>query len=218
MIREFGTGEVIYIVLAIRWTIALSLIAFLGGALGGLTVALARVSTNNSARLAATGFIRLFQGTPLLMQLFIVYFGLNIVGLPTSAWLAAAIALTLHASAFLGEIWRGCIQAVPSGQTEAADALAYSYITRMKDVILPQAARIAAAPTTGFLVQLIKSTSLASIIGFTELTRAGQIISNATFKPFVVISLVAVLYFILCWPLSLAAKRLESRFDRAVAR
>lgn len=218
MIREFGTGEVIYIVLAIRWTIALSLIAFLGGALGGLTVALARVSDNTSARLAATGFIRLFQGTPLLMQLFIVYFGLNIVGLPTSAWLAAAVALTLHASAFLGEIWRGCIQAVPRGQTEAADALAYGYITRMKDVILPQAARIAAAPTTGFLVQLIKSTSLASIIGFTELTRAGQVISNATFKPFVVISLVAVLYFILCWPLSLAAKRLESRFDRAVAR
>lgn len=218
MIREFGTGEVIYIVLAIRWTIALSLIAFLGGALGGLTVALARVSDNTSARLAATGFIRLFQGTPLLMQLFIVYFGLNIVGLPTSAWLAAAVALTLHASAFLGEIWRGCIQAVPRGQTEAADALAYGYVTRMKDVILPQAARIAAAPTTGFLVQLIKSTSLASIIGFTELTRAGQVISNATFKPFVVISLVAVLYFILCWPLSLAAKRLESRFDRAVAR
>ncbi|SHH15903.1 amino acid ABC transporter permease [Cognatishimia maritima] len=218
MIREFGTGEVIYIVLAIRWTIALSLIAFLGGALGGLTVALARVSDNTSARLAATGFIRLFQGTPLLMQLFIVYFGLNIVGLPTSAWLAAAVALTLHASAFLGEIWRGCIQAVPRGQTEAADALAYGYVTRLKDVILPQAARIAAAPTTGFLVQLIKSTSLASIIGFTELTRAGQVISNATFKPFVVISLVAVLYFILCWPLSLAAKRLESRFDRAVAR
>lgn len=218
MIREFGTGEVIYIVLAIRWTIALSLIAFLGGALGGLTVALARVSDNTSARLAATGFIRLFQGTPLLMQLFIVYFGLNIVGLPTSAWLAAAVALTLHASAFLGEIWRGCIQAVPRGQTEAADALAYGYVTRMKDVILPQAARIAAAPTAGFLVQLIKSTSLASIIGFTELTRAGQVISNATFKPFVVISLVAVLYFILCWPLSLAAKRLESRFDRAVAR
>lgn len=218
MIREFGTGEVIYIVLAVRWTIALSLIAFLGGALGGLTVALARVSSNKSVRLAATGFIRLFQGTPLLMQLFIVYFGLNIIGLPTSAWLAAAIALTLHASAFLGEIWRGCIQAVPRGQTEAAEALAFSYVTLMKDVILPQAARIAAAPTTGFLVQLIKSTSLASIIGFTELTRAGQIISNATFKPFVVISLVAALYFILCWPLSLAAKRLESRFDRAVAR
>lgn len=218
MIREFGTGEVVYIVLAIRWTIALSLIAFVGGTLGGLTVALARVSNSKSARWAATGFIRLFQGTPLLMQLFIVYFGLNIVGLPTSAWIAAAVALTLHASAFLGEIWRGCIEAVPRGQTEAADALAYNYTTRMKNVILPQAARIAAAPTTGFLVQLIKSTSLASIIGFTELTRAGQIISNATFKPFLVISLVAVLYFILCWPLSLAAKRLETRFDRAVAR
>ncbi len=218
MIREFGTGEVFYIVLAIRWTIALSLIAFVGGAIGGLAVTLARVSNSKPARIAATGFIRLFQGTPLLMQLFIVYFGLNIVGLPTNAWLAAAVALTLHASAFLGEIWRGCIQAVPRGQTEAADALAYSYVTRMKDIVLPQAARIAAAPTTGFLVQLIKSTSLASIIGFTELTRAGQIISNATFKPFLVISLVAVLYFILCWPLSLAAKRLETRFDKALTR
>ncbi|MGH1466386.1 MAG: amino acid ABC transporter permease [Cognatishimia sp.] len=218
MIREFGTNEVIYIVLAIQWTIALSAIAFVGGALGGLSIALARVSELAWLRLMATGFIRLFQGTPLLMQLFLIYFGLNIVGLPTSAWLAAAIALTLHASAFLGEIWRGCIQAVPPGQTEAADALAYDYVTRMQKVILPQAARIAAAPTTGFLVQLIKSTSLASIIGFTELTRAGQIISNATFKPFHVICLVAVLYFILCWPLSLAAKRLETRFDKAVTR
>lgn len=218
MIREFGTNEVIYIVLALRWTIALSLIAFAGGAVGGLAIALMRVSRLGVARLFAVGFIRVFQGTPLLMQLFIVYFGLNIIGLPTNAWLAAAVALALHAAAFLGEIWRGSIQAVPSGQGEAADALAYGYVTRMKDVILPQAARIAAAPTTGFLVQLIKSTSLASIIGFTELTRAGQIISNATFKPFLVISLVAVLYFLLCWPLSLAARRLETRFDRIAAR
>ncbi len=218
MIREFGPNEIIFIAMAIRWTIALSAIAFVGGGIGGLIIALMRVSDRPVLRALALGFIRLFQGTPLLMQLFIVYFGLNIVGLPTSPWIAAGVALTLHASAFLGEIWRGCIEAVPPGQTEAANALAYSYGVRMRNVILPQAARIAVAPTTGFLVQLIKGTSLASIIGFTELTRAGQIISNATFQPFLVISTVAVLYFILCWPLSLLARRMERRFARATAR
>jgi len=88
----------------------------------------------------------------------------------------------------------------------------------MRHVVLPQAARIAVAPTTGFLVQLIKATSLASIIGFTELTRAGQIISNATFEPFMVISLVAALYFILCWPLSRLATKMEEKFDQATTR
>src|SRR5690606_3852970 len=159
----------------------LSAVAFAGGALGGLAVALARVSPVNALRYAALGFIRLFQGTPLLMQLFLVYFGLSIFGIGINPWLAAALALTLHASAFLGEIWRGCIQAVPSGQSEAAWALGLGYYDRMKSVILPQAARIAVAPTVGFMVQLIKGTSLASIIGFAELTRSGQIINNATF-------------------------------------
>lgn len=218
MIREFGPNEVLYIVLAMQWTIALSLIAFSGGIAGGLTIALMRVSDGKYARWFAIAFIRFFQGTPLLMQLFIAYFGMAIIGLPTSPWTAAAVALTLHASAFLGEIWRGCIEAVPAGQREASHALSYSYWIRMRHVVLPQAARIAVAPTTGFLVQLIKATSLASIIGFTELTRAGQIISNATFKPFLVISTVAILYFLLCWPLSLLAGRMEKKFSRSTAR
>jgi polar amino acid transport system permease protein len=193
-------------------------VAFTGGALGGLMIALARVSTVAPLRYAALGFIRLFQGTPLLMQLFLVFFGLNIFGVGINPWLAAAIALTLHASAFLGEIWRGCIQAVPSGQTEASWALGLRYFDRMKSVVLPQAARIAVAPTVGFLVQLIKGTSLASIIGFVEMTRAGQIINNATFDPFTVFGIVAALYFILCWPLSIFARRMERRFAVATRR
>lgn len=214
MIREFGVNEFFYITFAIRWTIALSLIAFAGGTLGGLIIALMRTADGPTKRWFAIGFIWFFQGTPLLMQLFIVYFGLAIIGVPTNPWFAATAALTLHASAFLGEIWRGCIEAVPSGQREAASALAFNYPVRMRHVILPQAAKIAIAPTTGFLVQLIKATSLTSIIGFTELTRAGQIISNATFQPFLVISVVAAFYFILCWPLSLAASRLEACFAK----
>jgi polar amino acid transport system permease protein len=218
VIRPFGINEFLFILFAVQWTLALSAVAFTGGALGGLMIALARVSTVAPLRYAALGFIRLFQGTPLLMQLFLVFFGLNIFGVGINPWLAAAIALTLHASAFLGEIWRGCIQAVPSGQTEASWALGLRYFDRMKSVVLPQAARIAVAPTVGFLVQLIKGTSLASIIGFVEMTRAGQIINNATFDPFTVFGIVAMLYFILCWPLSILARRMERRFAVATRR
>ncbi len=215
MIRAFGWNEFLVIVAAAQWTIALSAIAFAGGSVGGLLVALMRVADTRVLRLAATGFIRVFQGTPLLMQLFLVFFGMNIFGFSINPWIAATIALALHASAFLGEIWRGCIEAVPSGQSEAATALGLRYYHRMTSVILPQAARIAVAPTVGFLVQLIKGTSLAAIIGFTELTRAGQIINNATFRPFLVFSIVAALYFVLCWPLSILSGRLERRFAAA---
>lgn len=218
MIRPFGWNEFLIIVMAAQWTIALSAIAFAGGGIGGLVIALARVSDVRPLRLAALGFIRVFQGTPLLMQLFLVFFGMNIFGLAINPWIAATIALTLHASAFLGEIWRGCIEAVPSGQREAATALGLKYYNRMRYIVLPQAARIAVAPTVGFLVQLIKGTSLAAIIGFTELTRQGQIINNATFSPFMVFGTVAAIYFILCWPLSLLARRMEVKFSRATQR
>ncbi|WP_028033823.1 amino acid ABC transporter permease [Chelativorans sp. J32] len=218
MIRAFGWNEFFMIVMAAQWTIALSAIAFAGGGIGGLIIALVRVSDLRIPRLLAIGFIRLFQGTPLLMQLFLVFFGMNIFGFAINPWLAATIALTLHASAFLGEIWRGCIEAVPPGQREAATALGLRYFNRMRYVILPQAARIAVAPTVGFLVQLIKGTSLAAIIGFTELTRQGQIINNATFSPFLVFGTVAAVYFVLCWPLAVLARRMEFKFSRATAR
>ncbi|RJE84865.1 amino acid ABC transporter permease [Paracoccus onubensis] len=218
MIREFSSADILFIVTAARWTLILSAIAFFGGAIGGLLIALSRSSHSVLLRRLAAWFIQVFQGTPLLMQLFLVYFGLSVVGLPIDPLLAAAVALTLHASAYLGEIWRGAIEAVPSGQTEAAKALSLSYRDRMQHVILPQAMRVATAPTVGFLVQLIKGTSLASIIGFTELTRAGQIVNNATFKPFLVFGTVAILYFALCWPLSLLARHMETRMRRAITR
>ena len=218
MFRTFGPNEFWYIVLAVQWTLLLSAIAFAGGALGGIAIALGRVSPVKPLRYGALAFIRVFQGTPLLMQLFLVFFGLNIFGVGINPWVAAAVALTLHASAYLGEIWRGCIEAVPSGQSEASWALGLGYRDRMTHIVLPQAAKISVAPTVGFLVQLIKGTSLASIIGFVELTRAGQIINIATFQPLTVFSLVAALYFILCWPLSLWARHLEGRFAVATAR
>jgi polar amino acid transport system permease protein len=216
--RTFGTGDFLFILEAARWTLALSLIAFIGGAIGGLVIALSRTGEIAWLRTLSAGFIQLFQGTPLLLQLFLIFFGAPVLGLDINPWLAAGIALVLNSSAFLGQIWRGCIEAIPRGQWEAAEALSLSYRSRMRDVILPQAARIAVAPTVGYMVQIIKGTSLAAIIGFTEVTRAGQIINNATFQPLVVFSVVAAIYFVLCWPLSLLAARIERHHKAAFAR
>ena len=216
--RTFGFSEFLFILQAAQWTIALSLIAFVGGAIGGLLIALARTSDNRLAQQLSGGFIQIFQGTPLLLQLFLVFFGAPVLGFDINPWVAAGVALILNSSAFLGEIWRGCIQAVPAGQLEAAQALSLSYVARMRDVILPQAFKIALAPTVGYLVQIIKGTSLAAIIGFTEITRAGQIINNATFQPLIVFSVVAAIYFMLCWPLSLLAARMERRHAAALSR
>ena len=200
------------------WTIGLSLTAFVLGGIAGLLLLFARIARNPLARRLAQGYIEVFQGTPLLMQLFIIFFGGSLIGLEISPWLAAAIGLTLFTSAYLGEIWRGCIQAIPRGQWEAAEALSLSYTSRMRDVVLPKALKIAVAPTVGYLVQIIKGTSLAAIIGFTEITRAGQIINNATFQPMLVFAVVAALYFVICWPLSLLASRIVRRQARALAR
>ena len=206
-----GAGEFLFLLKGLQWTLALSAIAFVTGMLTGLAVALLRTSGVRSVERTASGYIALFQGTPLLMQLFVVYYGLALIGLNLDAWVAVAIGFTLHASAYLGEIWRGSIEAVPRGQTEAANALALGYVARMKDVVLPQAIRISLPATIGFLVQLIKGTSLASIVGFTELARAGNIISNQTFKPLLVYAVVGVMYFAICWPLSLCGTQLERR-------
>jgi polar amino acid transport system permease protein len=210
-----GAGEFLFLLKGLQWTLALSAIAFVTGMLTGLAVALLRTSGIRSVERTASGYIALFQGTPLLMQLFVVYYGLALIGLNLDAWVAVAIGFTLHASAYLGEIWRGSIEAVPRGQTEAANALGLGYVARMKDVVLPQAFRISLPATIGFLVQLIKGTSLASIVGFTELARAGSIISNQIFQPLLVFGIVGLLYFAICWPLSLCGARLERRFAAA---
>lgn len=212
MIRAFGYNEFLFLLSAVQWTLMLSVIAFIGGGIVGLVVALGRTSDVKPLRLLATGYIQVFQGTPLLMQLFLVFFGATVIGIDMSPWVAAAVGLTLNTSAFLGEIWRGCIQSVPRGQWEAARSLGLRYPGLMRYVVLPQAVKVAVPPTVGYLVQVIKGTSLAAIIGFVELTRAGQIVNNATFQPFLVFSIVAAIYFALCWPLSLLSQRLEARY------
>ena len=205
-------GELLFLLKGLQWTVVLSAVGFLFGMAAGLGIALLRTSKFQAVQGITAGYIAVFQGTPLLMHLFVVYYGLALIGLKLDAWLAVAIGFTLHASAYLGEIWRGSIEAVPKGQLEASHALSLGYVSRMKDIVLPQAFRISLPATIGFLVQLIRGTSLASIVGFTELTRAGAIISNQIFRPLLVFGIVALLYFVICWPLSLYGARLESRF------
>ncbi|WP_426957932.1 amino acid ABC transporter permease [Muricoccus radiodurans] len=209
MIRTFGPNEALFLVEALRWTVALSVLAFLGGGLLGAVVALARISENRVVRWIAAGWIEVVQGTPVLILLFLTFYGLPLLGTRLPPIVAAGLGMTIYASAFLGDIWRGCIEAVPKGQWEGASALALSRWQRMRLVVLPQAVRLAVPPTVGFSVQIIKNTSVASIIGFVELARAGVLMNNVTFQPFSVFLTVSALYFVLCWPLSLASRRLE---------
>jgi polar amino acid transport system permease protein len=217
MNRTFGLFEFVYLLDGLRWTLLLSLIAFAGGSIVGLVVATLRVSPLAPLRWIAVGYIQIFQGTPVLMQLFVTYYGMAVVlGLRIDAWTAVSLAFILYSGAFLGEIWRGSIQSIPKTQWEAAKCLSLGYFKQLWYVILPQAMRISIPPTVGFIVQLIKNTSIASIIGFVELARAGQLMTAATFKPMLVYPIVAVLYFAVCWPLSALSQALERRIDATV--
>lgn len=214
MSRTFGMSELMFIVGALRWTLLLSLVAFIGGGAVGFVIAILRTSHSRILRWLAAGFIQLFQGTPVLLQLFLAYYGLAVLfQVQVDAWPAVAVAFTLYSGAFLGEIWRGSIQAIPRTQWEASACLSLGYFQQLRHVILPQAMRISIPPTVGFLVQLVKGTSVAAIIGFVELTRAGQLMVNVTFQPMVVYPVVAMLYFAVCWPLSLLSRKLEKRID-----
>ena len=214
MSRSFGWHELQYILRGLGWTLALSAMALTAGGFGGLIIALARQSRARLLRILAGGFILLLQGTPVLMQLFLAFYGLAVLtGFQMDPWPAVILAFTLYAAAFLGEIWQGAIEAVPRTQWEAAHALGLRRHVILLRVVTPQAVRIAIPPTVGFLVQLVKSTAVASIIGFVELTRAGQLMVNVTFQPMLIYPLVALLYFVVCWPISLLASWLERRLD-----
>jgi polar amino acid transport system permease protein len=209
---DFSLWDIVRnLLLAVRWTVGLSLIAFIGGGVVGLLLLMLRLSKLPGSGVFVSAYVQLFQGVPLLVQLFLAYYGLGLFGINTSPWVAAGIGLTLYASAFLTEIWRGCVESIPRGQWEASQSLALNFAEQLRYVILPQSFKIAVAPTVGFLVQVIKGTALASVIGFMELTKVGKTIANATYSPFLIFSCVAVMYFVLCYPVSLYAKHLERK-------
>jgi polar amino acid transport system permease protein len=216
--RPLNLGDFLFLGKAAGWTLVLFVISLVGGSLVGLLLALMRTSPWRTPRIVALCYFRAFQGTPLLMQIFLVYFGSALIGYQLGSMVSAGIALSLNAAAFLGETWASSIQAVGKGQSEAARVLGLRYGTTMWRIVMPQALRIAIPPTVGFLVQMVKGTAMASFIGFVELTRAGQMINNATFRPFLIFGGVSLLYFAICWPLSLLSARLEERVAQAYRR
>ena len=206
------------LMLAARWTLLLALIAFAGGGACGLLLLGRRLAGQRQLTAVIDLYIEIIQGTPLLMQLFMVFFGLPLFGIDVSPWLAASVTLTLYTSAYLVEIWGGCVAAIPRGQWHAGASLGMTYTQQLREIVLPQALRIAIAPTVGFLVQVVKSTALTSIIGLIELTKVGNMLTNSTFRPFPIYGMVALLYFAMCFPLTWYARKLERQHQRKTNR
>jgi len=213
VIHSLGPDQVLFIVGALRWTVALAALSLLLGGVAGFAVAIARVSPLRGLRWLAAGYVGVIQGVPALMLLFLAYYGLSLAGLELPPLAAAAVSLAFYVSGYLADIWRGAIQSVPWQQWEASGSLGLTRAQQFRYVVLPQAVRIATPPTVGFAVQAVKNTSIVSIVNVVEVARAGQLVNNTTYEPFRVYGLVALLYFAICWPMSLLASRLERRLD-----
>lgn len=209
MIRSFGWESVEFLIRGAGWTLLLSFMTFAIGGFFALVFALLRTLGPKPVRLVIAGFIQLVQATPLLIIVFLAFYGLSFVGLHFPPVVAAGLSLAVYTTAFLADIWRGCIEAIPRQQWEAADALALTRAQQLRYVILPQAFKISLGPTVGFMVQIVKNTSVVALIGFVELTRAGQLLNNMTFQPFHVFLTVAAIYFAICYPLSFLSERLK---------
>ncbi len=203
---------------ALTMTIPLTIISFAIGLVIALAVALARLSSNIVLSNAARFYISIIRGTPLLVQLFIVFFALPEFGVRIDPFPAAVIAFSLNVGGYAAEIIRSAIQSIPKGQWEAAETIGMNYATSLRRIVLPQAARVAVPPLSNTLISLVKDTSLASTILVTELLRQAQIIAAPTFEFFALYGTAAVYYWVICLALSFGQGRIERRLERYVAR
>lgn len=211
--RDFTLYDFWMILLSVRWTIALIVVAFAAGAVGGLVIGLIRSTAILPLRIAALIWVRFFQGVPLLIILLVAFFlPPMLLDIEVSPWVAVSAGFACYASANLGEILRGAFAAIPPGQREAARVLGMGRFSILAFILLPQALRLSIIPSLSFFIQLLKATSLASVVGFVELTRTGQTTNNSTFNPFLIFGTVATLYFLMCWPLSRLCRHLEKKF------
>lgn len=203
---------------AITVTIPLTIISFILGLVIALGVALARLSSNPLLSNVARFYISLIRGTPLLVQLFIVFFALPEFGIRIDPFPAAVIAFSLNVGGYAAEIIRSAIQSIPKGQWEAAQTIGMSYSTSLRRIVLPQATRVAVPPLSNTLISLVKDTSLASTILVTELFRTAQVAAAPTFEFFALYGTAAAYYWVICLVLSFGQSRFERRLERYVAR
>jgi His/Glu/Gln/Arg/opine family amino acid ABC transporter permease subunit len=203
---------------AITKTIPLTVISFVIGIVIALAVALGRLSSNRVLTNIARFYISVIRGTPLLVQLFIVFYALPQLGVKIDPWPAAIIAFSLNVGGYAAEIVRSAIQSIPKGQWEAAETIGLNYVGSLRRIILPQATRVAVPPLSNTLISLLKDTSLASTILVTELLRQSQIIAARTFDFLALYTTAAVYYWVICLVLSFGQSRVERRLERYVAR
>ncbi|GAA3754519.1 amino acid ABC transporter permease [Microbacterium kribbense] len=194
-------------------TVVLVVASAIIGTIVGLVLGVAATSPLRVARWISNIYTNVIRGIPPLIILFFMYFALPLVlpALTLSAITTGIIGLSIYAAAYIAEIFRGSILAIPQGQSEAADVLAMGYFTKMRHVILPQALKIAMPSAIGFLISLVKASSLASVIGVTELTSEGHIVSTINNEPLTVFLIVAALYFVISYPLALLGRHFERR-------
>ena len=201
----------------VRGTIPLTAVSFVLGMVIALVVALMRLSPSKVLSGAARAYVSLIRGTPLLVQLFIVFYGLPSLGLTIDTFPAAVIAFSLNVGGYASEVVRASILAVPRGQWEAAATVGLGYTATLRRIVLPQATRVAVPPLSNTLISLVKDTSLASVVLYTDLFRVAQQIAAPTFEFFLVYSVAAAFYWVTCLVLSVVQSRLETRLDRFVA-
>lgn len=202
---------------AVRGTIPLALVSFAVGLVLALLVALARLSRNRLLAGVARVYISLIRGTPLLVQLFIIFYALPSLGVVIDPFPSAVVAFSLNVGGYAAETIRAAILSVPKGQWEAAATIGLDHRLTLQRVVLPQAVRVAVPPLSNTFISLVKDTSLASTIMVTELLRKAQEIAAPTYEFMTLYSLAAVIYWLICLVLSTAQARLERRLDRFVA-
>lgn len=189
--------------------------ALLIGLVLGLFVALARMSANRYVSRTAVIYIEVLRGIPALILLFLIYFGLATLGIRFTSLQAAIIGLGLNASAYLAEVYRAGLTSVPVGQTEAARAIGMRRGQVLRWIVLPQALGVSLAPIGNVAISLIKDTSVASLIAAPDLMLRANDLSSQTFKPFEIYLVVGAIYFVICFPLSLAVRAIEKRSERS---
>jgi len=211
--------ELPYLLRGTQVTIELSLMAFAGGGLLGFTLAMLRVLGGSDMTLIVKPIVDVIRGSPLLVQLLAIYLGSSALGFSLNPLTAAFVGLSINAGAYLSEIIRGAITSVPKGQTEAGLAIGLSPAFVVWEIVLPQALPVIVPAAMGFLISLVKDTSLAYVLGLLELTRAARDIVDRTLDPFHTYVLVMMIYFALCYPLSVLVRVVDRQMQhRGLAR
>lgn len=201
---------------AIKLTIPLAIISFIIGLTIAIFTALARISSSNILRGIARVYVSIIRGTPLLVQLFIIFYGLPTIGIVIDPFPSAVIGFSLNVGAYASEIIRAAILSIPKGQWEAAYSIGMNYSQALRRIVLPQAARVSVPPLSNSFIGLVKDTSLAATILVAETFRRAQEIASMNYEFLFVYSMAALVYWVICFILSLIQGRIEKRLDRSV--